>query len=362
MNARRLWAVIAKEIRQLRRDRLTLAMVVGVPVMQLVLFGFAINTNVRGLPAVIVDQARTSASRALVMDMLATGVVVPVRDADVPWQAEDALRRGEASVAIVVPPDVERRIAEGREAVQVMVDGSDNAVQSAAAQLARVPIAPGQAASPSIAQVQVVGFYNPGRRSAVSIVPGLIGVILTMTMVLFTAVAIVRERERGNMELLIATPLSRGELMLGKILPYVALGLVQATLVVLMGGWLFRVPVVGSVADLYGAIVLLVVASLSLGLFISTRVRSQFQAMQGAFFVFLPSMLLSGFMFPFDGMPRIAQWLAEVLPLTHFMRLVRGVMLRGASLADLWPDVLALAGFSVVMMTVAIAGFRKRLD
>ena len=364
MNARRLWAVIAKELRQLRRDRLTLAMVVGVPVMQLVLFGFAINTNVRGLPAVVVDQAQTSASRAVVMDMLATGVAVPVADADVPAQAMDALRRGEASVAIVVPPDFERRVAEGREAVQVMVDGSDNAVQSAAAQLARVPIAGAAppASAMATAPVQVVGFYNPGRRSAVSIVPGLIGVILTMTMVLFTAVAIVRERERGNMELLIATPLSRGELMLGKILPYIAIGLVQATLVVLLGGWLFRVPVVGTVLDLYGAILLLVVASLSLGLFISTRVRSQFQAMQGAFFIFLPSMLLSGFMFPFDGMPRAAQWLAEVLPLTHFMRLVRGVMLRGASLPELWPDVLALVAFSAVMLTVAIAGFRKRLD
>ena len=361
MNARRLWAVIVKEIRQLRRDRLTLAMVVGVPVIQLVLFGFAINTNVRGLPAVIVDQSGTSASRAIVMDMVATGVVTPVGEAVVPVQAEDALRRGEASVAIIVPPDVERRLAEGREAVQVMVDGSDNAVQSAAVQLARVPIAPGARES-QVAPIQVVGLYNPGRRSAVGIVPGLIGVILTMTMVLFTAVAIVRERERGNMELLIATPLSRGELMLGKILPYVVLGLVQATLVVLLGGWLFRVPVVGTVADLYGAIVLLVVASLSLGLFISTRVRSQFQAMQGAFFVFLPSMLLSGFMFPFDGMPRFAQWLAEVLPLTHFMRLVRGVMLRGATLPELWPDIMALVGFTLVMMTVAVAGFRKRLD
>ena len=361
MNARRLWAVIAKEVRQLRRDRLTLAMVVGVPVMQLVLFGYAINTNVRGLPAVIVDQAGTSASRAVVMDMVATGVVTPVAEATVPAQAMDALRRGEASVAIVVPPDLERRLAEGREAVQVMVDGSDNAVQSAAAQLARVPVA-GSPGAAAVAPVQVVGFYNPGRRSAVSIVPGLIGVILTMTMVLFTAVAIVRERERGNMELLIATPLSRGELMLGKILPYIALGLVQATLVVLLGGWLFRVPVVGTVVDLYGAILLLVVASLALGLFISTRVRSQFQAMQGAFFVFLPSMLLSGFMFPFDGMPRAAQWLAEGLPLTHFMRLVRGVMLRGAGLPELWPDVLALVGFSAVMMAVAVAGFRKRLD
>ena len=192
--------------------------------------------------------------------------------------------------------------------------------------------------------------------------PGLIGVILTMTMILFTAVAIVRERERGNMELLIATPLARSELMIGKVLPYVVIGLVQATAVLALGLLIFDVPVNGSLLDVYLAITLLIVANLALGLLISTAAKSQFQAMQMMVFVFLPSILLSGFMFPFAGMPRIAQWCAELLPLTHFLRLIRGVMLRGAGLWELWPDIVALLAFIVVMMTVAILRFRKRLD
>ena len=212
------------------------------------------------------------------------------------------------------------------------------------------------------AQVSVVSFYNPERRSAVNIVPGLIGVILTMTMVLFTGVSIVRERERGNMELLIATPVSRSELMIGKVLPYVGIGLVQTTLVLLLGVWLFQVPVRGALLDAYVAALLLIVANLTLGLLISTRAQSQFQAMQMSFFAFLPSILLSGFMFPFAGMPRVVQWLAEILPLTHFLRLVRGILLRGASVVELWPEVLALVAFTVVMMTLAISRFRKRLD
>ena len=275
----------------------------------------------------------------------------------------DELRRGEISIGIVIPPDFERRRTDGREAVQVLVDGSDNAVQSAAAQLAAMPV-DGSNANPLRVQrpVGVVGFYNPERRSAVNVVPGLIGVILTMTMVLFTAVAIVRERERGNMELLIATPLSRAELMIGKVLPYVAIGLVQTTLVLLLGLWLFQVPVRGSVLDVYLAAMLLVVANLTLGLLISTRAQSQFQAMQMTFFVFLPSILLSGFMFPFAGMPRAIQWFAEILPLTHFLRLIRGIMLRGAGLFELWHEVLALVMFTAVMMTAAILRFRKRLD
>jgi ABC-2 type transport system permease protein len=207
-----------------------------------------------------------------------------------------------------------------------------------------------------------VAFYNPERRSAVNIVPGLIGVILTMTMVLFTGVAIVRERERGNMELLIATPLSRSELMIGKVLPYAAIGLIQTTVVLALGLTLFKVPIRGSALDVYLAAVLLILANLTLGLLISTKAKSQFQAMQMTFFVFLPSILLSGFMFPFAGMPRIVQWIAEILPLTHFLRLIRGVMLRGAGLFELWPDVLALIAFTAVMMTLAISRFRKRLD
>src|SRR5207342_2477429 len=206
MNLRRLGAIVVKELRQLRRDRITLAMIVGIPVMQLVLFGYAINLNLRGLDAAIADQAGTAGSRALVMDMLAAGVVAPVRDARTPQELMAMLKRGEISVGIAIPPDFERRRIDGREAVQVVVDGSDTVVQGAAQQLAQVPLQARSnttGATPvSAGQISVVSFYNPERRSAVNIVPGLIGIILTMTMVMFTSVAIVRERERGNMELL----------------------------------------------------------------------------------------------------------------------------------------------------------------
>lgn len=367
MNLRRLWAVAVKEVRQIRRDRISLAMVIGVPVIQLLLFGYAINLNLRGLDAAIADEANSAGSRAVVMDMIASGVIMPAAQAHDAGELMDLIHRGRISIGIAIPADFERRRIEGREAVQVLVDGSDSTVQVAAMQLARMPLArpPPQAppvTTPAPSSIGVIGFYNPGRRSAVHIVPGLIGVILTMTMVLFTAVAIVRERERGNMEMLMATPLSRSELMIGKVLPYVAIGLLQTTMILVLGVWVFDVPVHGSVLDVYLAASLLILANLALGLLISSRASSQFQAMQMTFFVFLPSILLSGFMFPFAGMPRIAQWLGELLPLTHFLRLVRGIMLRGASLAELWPDAAALAAFIVLMLGAAILRFRERLD
>jgi ABC-2 type transport system permease protein len=369
MRARRLLAVMVKELRQLRRDRVTLAMIVGIPVMQLVLFGYAINLNLRGLEAGIADQAGTSGSRAVVMDLVATGVIAPVMTANTPQELMEGLRRGDISVGVVIPPDFERRRVDGREAVQVLVDGSDTVVQSAAIQLAQMPLSRDRALANvtglrevTPAQISVVSFYNPERRSQVNIVPGLIGVILTMTMVLFTGVAIVRERERGNMELLIATPVSVAELMIGKVLPYVAIGLIQTTVILALGTELFHVPTHGSILEVYVAAVLLILANLTLGLLISTKAQSQFQAMQMTFFVFLPSILLSGFMFPFAGMPKAVQWLAELLPLTQFLRLIRGIMLRGAGLSELWPHVLALLAFTGVMMTVAIARFRKSLD
>ncbi len=364
MKARRLIAVMVKELRQMSRDRITLGMIIVIPVMQLVLFGYAINTNLRGLQAGIADQARTAGSRALVMDIIATGVVTPAAAVDTPQQLMAQLRRGQISVGIVIPADFERRRSDGREVAQILVDGSDNAVQGAAAQLAQMPVhgSTGEASRNPVRPISVVSFYNPERRSAVSIVPGLIGVILTMTMVLFTGVAIVRERERGNMELLIATPLTSSELMIGKVAPYVVIGLIQTTVVLALGVWMFHVPINGTLLDVYIAAALLILANLTLGLLISTRAQSQFQAMQMTFFVFLPSILLSGFMFPFAGMPRVVQWLAELLPLTHFMRLIRGVMLRGAGVFELWPDLLALLAFTIVMMTLAILRFRKRLD
>jgi ABC-2 type transport system permease protein len=362
MSWRRLLAIMLKELRQLRRDRLTLVMIVGIPVMQLLLFGYAINLNLRNLPAAVADEAGSAGSRALVMDMVASGVIEPTVDARTPQELMSLLRQGRISVGIAIPADFENRLAEGREVVQVLVDGSDTVVQSAATQLAQLPLSPPSGIIPAEPPISVVAFYNPERRTAVNIVPGLIGVILTMTMVLFTAVAIVRERERGNLELLITTPVSKAELMIGKVVPYAVIGLLQTTLILAIGMTLFAVPVLGSIADVYLAAILLIFANLTLGLLISTGAQSQFQAMQMTFFVFLPSILLSGFMFPYAGMPRPVQWLAEILPLTHFLRLVRGVMLRGASLWELWIDVLALLAFTVIVMTLAITRFRKRLD
>lgn len=210
--------------------------------------------------------------------------------------------------------------------------------------------------------MEVVNFYNPQRRAPLNTVPGLVGVILTMTLVLFTAIALVRERERGNLEMLIATPVSPWELTLGKVLPFVVIGLVQVTIVLGLGALLWNVPVRGSLLELYVVALVFIVASLSLGILLSTLAKTQFQAMQMAFFTFLPQILLSGFMFPFDGMPRAAQWLAEALPLTHFLRIARGIVLRGASLGDVAPDVRALLVFFAASFALAVLRFRKRLD
>jgi ABC-2 type transport system permease protein len=359
MKARQIFAVMVKELRQMARDRMTVAMMLGIPTLQLLLFGYAINLDVRNLPAAVADMADTGGSRALVQDLFATGVIQPVAGARTPQELQTLLRSGKIKIGILIPPDYERRRMDGREAMQVIVDGSDTSVQATARQLAQMPL---DGRSAPQGQISVLPLYNPERRSAVNVVPGLIGVILTMTLVMFTAMAIVRERERGNLELLITTPVSSGELMVGKVLPYIGVGLVQTTVVLLLGVWLFKVPINGSLWGVYGAAMLLIVANLTLGLLVSTAAKTQFQAMQMAFFLFLPSILLSGFMFPFDGMPKAAQWIAEVLPLTHFVRLIRGVILRGANLLELWPDVLALLAFTVVVMSLAILRFRKRLD
>jgi ABC-2 type transport system permease protein len=360
MKLAQILAVMVKELRQMRRDRMTVAMMIGIPTLQLMLFGFAINPDVRNLPAAVADMAGTAGSRAIAQDLFATGVVRQVEAVRTPQEIDALFDRGTIKVGVIIPPDFERRRIDGREAVQVIVDGSDTSVQAAARQLTALPV--DGANVPRASQIAMLPLYNPERRAAVNVVPGLIGVILTMTMVMFTAMAIVRERERGNLELLITTPVSSAELMIGKVLPYVGVGLVQTSVVLLLGIGVFDVPVRGSMLDVYAAAMLLIVANLALGLLVSTRAQTQFQAMQMAFFLFLPSILLSGFMFPYDGMPVAAQWLAEILPLTHFVRLIRGVMLRGADLYQLWPDVLALAAFIVVMMTLAISRFRKRLD
>ena len=365
MNLRRLGAIVLKELRQLRRDRLTFAMIVGIPTMQLLLFGYAINLDIRHLSAAVLDQAQTAHSREIVATLGESDVLDFKYRLHVPQEIETLLREGKISAALVIPPDFERRaIVLDEPPLQIVVDGSDQVVQQAARQLAALPLTElVNAATPSpVNNVEIVNFYNPERRAAVNTVPGLIGVILTMTMVLFTAMALVRERERGNLEFLIATPVSPAELTLGKVIPFVGIGLAQVTVVLTLGTLIFNVPINGSLLAVYASALAFIIASLSLGIFLSTLAKSQFQAMQMAFFTFLPQILLSGFMFPFPGMPRPAQWFAEIFPMTHFIRLIRGIMLRGARLSDLWMELVALAIFCFVVLGMAILRTRKRLD
>jgi ABC-2 type transport system permease protein len=357
----RILAIVVKELRQLSRDRLTFGMIVGIPALQLLLFGFAINMDVRHLSAGVADYSNSAASRRAVMDMSQTQVIdVNYQVSDVE-ELESLMRQGRIVVGIYIPPDYERRLQQpGRSAMQLLVDGSDTVVQGAVVGIAQVSRTSPYNDKPP--RIEVRSYYNPERRSPVNTVPGLIGVILTMTMTLFTAVAIVRERERGNLELLITTPVRSGELMLAKILPYVVIGLIQVTLVLVLGVLLFDVPVRGALIDVYRVCLMFIVANLALGLVISTMVQTQFQAMQVTVFFLMPSILLSGFMFPFDGMPRAAQWIAEILPMTHFMRLIRGVILRGATLPELSTELAILAGFILIAMAIAILRFNKRLD
>jgi ABC-2 type transport system permease protein len=361
---RRIRAIATKEVRQLLRDRLTIGMVIGVPLLQIALFGYAINMDVRHLRAAVADQANTTLSRRLIDDIGATQVVRLTRRVATAEELEELLRTGEITVGLFVPHDFERRLSDPRRpAAQLMVDGSDPTILGVARLLLEMPVELRNLAGTAEGRLfELRNYYNPERRSAVQIVPALIGVILTMTMIMFTAVAIVRERERGNLEFLITTPVSTLELMIGKLAPYVVIGLIQVTLILMVGRWLFHVPFRGQLLDLYLAAVVFIAATLTLGLLVSTVARTQFQAMQLSIFLFLPSILLSGFMFPFDGMPILAQRIAEILPLTHFVRLVRGIILRGAGIGELMPEVWALVMFFLVTMTLAVLRFSKRLD
>ncbi len=363
---RRVFAIAAKEIVQLRRDRLTIGMVIGIPALQLVLFGYAINTDVRHLKAAVADQAGTRMSRELVAAVEASQVADIVATANTATELEALLRRGRISIGILIPPDYERRLASAdRPTAQLLVDATDPTILATAQGLRNLTIAdplrrPPAAMLPPTFEVRA--YYNPERRSEVQIVPGLIGVILTLTMSLFTAIAVVRERESGTLEFLINTPVRRSELMIGKIIPYIVIGLLQVTIVLGLGIALFRVPVRGSLVDLYLVSAIFIAATLALGLLISTVAKSQFQSMQMIMFFFLPNILLSGFMFPFEGMPRAAQIFAEFLPLTHFVRMVRGIILRGADLADVGHEIWPLLAFFGIVMTAAILRFQKRLD
>ncbi|WP_434355212.1 ABC transporter permease [Parasalinivibrio latis] len=372
----RILAVVKKELRQLSRDRMTFAMVVMIPLVQLIMFGYAINTDVRHIPAALVDQSHSSFSRQLTADISASQVVDFVTVYPTVKQAEAAITRGEVKAVLVYPTDFERRLfthpdynnnafpETARPVGQWIVDGSDTMVAAAISTLRNMPLKPlsGLPLEKKVPALEVVNYFNPEQRSAVNIVPGLLAVILTMTMVLFTSAAIVREREQGNMEFLINTPVRPLELMVGKVLPFVLVGLLQTAIILTVGYYLFNVPVRGGLDSLFTASLLFISASLTLGLVISTIAKTQLQAMQMTVFVLLPSILLSGFMFPYDAMPEPAQWIAEILPATHFMRLIRGIVLRDAQVEDLMDDTLWLCGFTLVGLMVASLRFRKRLD
>lgn len=362
----RTWAVSVKEVTQLRRDHLTFGMVVMIPLIQLLLFGYTINTDVRNVPIVIVDESQSSFSRQFIMDLQATQVVKIDRYANTPGELMTMVQDGIVPAGLYIPADTERRYyAENKEPLaQLVVDGTDTVMASAIKALGAMPFKPGEVVSvdktPGLISVQLL--YNPESRSPLFTVPGLLGVILTMTMIMFTAVAIVRERERGNIELLIATPVKTYELMIGKIAPYILIGLLQMMIILLLGHLLFGVPVVGSWWLLFMVGLVFIMANLGLGLLLSTIAPSQLGAMQMFIFIFLPSILLSGFMFPYLAMPVVAQWLAEALPMTHFIRMVRGIVLRGAEMPGIWEDLVFLLVFFVVAMIVAMFRFRQRLD
>lgn len=372
----RLLAIAWKELLQLRRDRLTLAMMVALPVLQLLLFGYAIDTDVRHIPTVVFDQDRSAESRDLARSMEATGfydVVGHVRSYDA---IQKALRARDASVALVVPPDFSANLSAGRTAeVQLVVDGSDpqtvaSATNTAASLVSaraagllvqRLAAASGKGYAAVPIELEPTTWYNPDLRTAVYVVPGLIGVILTMTMIMLTSMAIARERERGTLEALIVSPVRRIELTVGKIAPYVLTGYMQITLVLLAGKLVFHVPLVGSLWLLYLLSFLFIAANLALGLFFSTLAKTQQQAMQMSFFFILPNILLSGFVFPWEGMPVPAQWLSLALPLTHYLRIVRGITLKGSHFADVQVEVYWLIGLLVTLVILGATRFRKKL-
>ena len=360
----RIIAVLQKELRQMFRDRLTIGMIVGLPVMEMLIFGYGINFDVRQIRTGVVDLAQTSASRALVGDLQATQVLDIVARPGTVRELQELVDEGRISVGVYLPPDFERRVQAWpeRPVGQLLVDGTKPGLEGAVRALANMPLTTrSKSAKLPVPSLEVNTQYNPERRTAVQIIPPLIGVILSMTMVLFTATALVRERERGNLELLIMTPLRPVELMIGKLAPYVGVGLVQVTVILVVGTLLFDIPQNGSLLDLYLGSLLFIGATLGLGLMISTLASTQFQAMQMAVFTLLPSILLSGFAFPFDGMPPVVQALAQLLPLTHYVDIVRGVVLRGSTLGMMAIPAAKLGLFLVASVAFAALRFRKRL-
>ncbi|MFO0758024.1 MAG: ABC transporter permease [Byssovorax sp.] len=371
----RLWSLAIKELLQLARDRLTVAMMVMLPIVQLLLFGYAIETDVRHVPTVVYDQDHSARSRDFAASLASTGfydLVGEVRDYD---EIGRAFRSGKAKVALVVSADFSAEIVRGRKGkLELIVDGSDpqtvasatnTAASLAAARSAELLVKQasrsGMPLTPGGIDLTPVTWYNPELRTAVFVVPGIVGVILTMTMVMLTSMAIARERERGTLEQLVVSPVRRWELVVGKIVPYVAIGYVQMTLILLVGQVVFDVPFLGSRGLLYALALVFIAANLALGLFFSTLAKTQQQAMQMSFFFLLPNILLSGFAFPWEGMPRPAQWLSQLLPLTHFLRIIRGIALKGAHFADLSIELYWMLGILLALVTLASLRFTKRI-
>jgi len=365
-----IWPMLWKEFIQMRRDRLTLGMMLGIPALQLAMFGYAIQTEVRHLPTVVLDESRSSESQALVDQLRNTGsfdIVGYVADRTA---LDREIQSGRAMAGVVIPPTFLADLRRGHTAqAQVIVDAADplasSAAMSGAAQAgaarALTILARSTGRGPPL-EVRVRPWYNPGLRSAVYIVPGIIGVLLSVTMILITSMSIVRERERGTLEQLIVTPIDKTSLMLGKIVPFVVVGYVQMTVILLLGRLLFDVPIRGSLLLLYALTFAFIVASLGMGLFISTVVRSQAQALQLGYFFLMPNILLSGFMFPREAMPVAAQWIGLVLPLTHFLKVLRGIILKDVGIVELWRPTLALLFLATLFLVLSVRRFSKRIE
>ncbi|PWC75827.1 ABC transporter permease [Azospirillum sp. TSH64] len=374
ISAGRLMAVMVKEFIQMRRDRLTFAMMVGVPILQLILFGFAINSDPKALPTALLVADSSPFARTLVAAMENSRYFAITRSAASEVEIDRLLAEGEVQFAVTIPPGFARDLQRGtRPVLLVEADATDPAATSnalsALTAIARQALNPdltgplaGMRTGPDPVELRVHRRYNPEGITQYNVVPGLMGVVLTMTMVMMTALAVTRERERGTMENLLAMPVRPFEVMLGKIVPFVVVGYVQVLLIVVAARLLFDVPIVGSLGLLSAVLILFIAANLAVGFTFSTLARNQLQAMQMSFFFFLPSMLLSGFMFPFRGMPGWAQAVGEILPLTHFLRIVRGILLKGNGLAEIAAEVLALALFLTVVTVVALKRYRQTLD
>ncbi len=370
----RLWAIVLKEFIQMRRDRVTFGMMVGIPLMQLTLFGFAINSDPRHLPTALRIADHGPFARTLVTAMRQSDYFTVVREAQTEDEAATLLKLGEVQFVINIPEDFSRRLLRGeRPTVLVEADATDPAATGPAIAAARVlanavldreligPLARLRGKAGPI-DFQVHAHYNPENITQYNVVPGLMGVVLTMTMVVITALAITRERERGTMENLLATPVRPFEVMVGKIIPYIVVGYIQVTLILLASHFFFHVPMVGSLLLVYAVSFLFIAANLAMGITFSTLAQNQLQAVQMAFFFFLPSILLSGFMFPFRGMPDWAQAIGSCLPLTHFLRIVRGILLKGNGPAEIAPELWPLLLFLAVAMAVGVKRYRQTLD